>query len=86
MNVYKCERDGGYSGGVIIVAANNVNEAFDTYVRDKRFDWMHWTETDENGNLIVSEFYYPLVRWEAVPELTANCSEPKVLIEAGYTE
>lgn len=39
----------------------------------------------EKGNA-VTELYYPLEKWEIVPELVANCSEPKVICEAGYTE
>ena len=31
MKVFGCKRTGGYSGGLIIVAANNLNEAFETF-------------------------------------------------------
>ena len=40
MKVFGCKRSGGYSGGLIIVAANSLNEAFETFAKDDRYEWM----------------------------------------------
>lgn len=32
-----CQRQGGYSGGLAVVAANNAEEAFKTFFEDKNY-------------------------------------------------
>lgn len=72
MKVFGCKRSGGYSGGLIIVAANNLNEAFETFAKDYRYRWM--------TNI------YPKGDWFEIPELVANVDSPRIIIESGYTE
>ena len=72
MKVFGCKRNGGYSGGLIIVAANSLNEAFETFAKDYRYRWM--------TNI------YPRCDWFVITELTANVDTPRIIDEDGYTE
>ena len=83
MNVYKCERIGiADSRRVVIVAANSRTEAFEVCSKEMaRYD-----VCSEFGDTYYSGNFYPLADFGIMPELVANCDEPKVLIEAGYTE
>lgn len=81
MKVFGCYRQGGYSGGMILVAADSVEEAYDVYMKDENCDWMHAEIDDES---IYN--YYPLDEWQEFDKLIANYDEPQVICEAGYTE
>lgn len=72
MKVFGCKRTGGYSGGLIIAAANNLNEAFETFAENYRYRWM--------------TSVYPRSDWFEIPELTANVDTPRIIDEDGYTE
>ena len=91
MKVFGCKRIGGYSGGLIIVAANSLNEAFETFAKDDRYKWMiDWynfqiEEYTEDITIIDSE-YYPRDNWFEIQELVANVDSPRVISEGGYTE
>lgn len=91
MRVFGCKRTGGYSGGLIIVAANSLNEAFETFAKDERYEWMiDWfdfktNQVTEDVKKVDSE-YYPRDNWFNIPELVANVDSPRVLSEDGYTE
>ena len=89
MKVFMCERQGGYSGGLAIVAANSKEEAFKTFFEDKDYAWMKYDY--ENGEYI-TDFtkwcspFYPLEKWFECKILTANVDKPCVIMEGGYTE
>ncbi|SEA81062.1 hypothetical protein SAMN04487851_114117 [Prevotella sp. tc2-28] len=93
MKVFACKRQGSYSGGLILVAASTKEEAFYVFAHDKRFDWMidsrtpegSWVDVDAK-NAIVTSDYYPLEKWHEVECLTAQVSEPQVIIEDGHSE
>lgn len=82
MKVFGCRRYGGYSGGLILVAGNTLDEAYDAYRKDPNYSWMH-NDWDDNEQY---DYYYPKDRWEEFPELEAKCEKPKVIIEEGYSE
>ena len=93
MKVFACRRQGSYSGGVILVAANTVSEAFHIASKEPSIDWMfEWIDKDgfvsyegaEDATLV--SHYYPFADWFVMEELSINVTEPKVIIEGGYSE
>jgi hypothetical protein len=94
MKVFMCRRQGGYSGGLAVVAANSKEEAFKTFFEDKENDWMvsKWTHTDEYTEEYTDDStkwhsdYYPLDKWFECKKLTANVDKPCVIMEDGHTE
>lgn len=90
MKVYVCQRQGSYSGGLAIVAANNKEEAIRTFFEDSNYDWMvlkcdkKLKPTDDFTQW--SSIYYPIEKWYLCKELTANVDKPCVIMEGGYTE
>lgn len=81
MKVFVNYRDGGYSGGMILVAANSIEEAHKTFHADERYYYM-WTVFDD----YIYDSYYKADDWQLMPMLDANVDKPQVLAEAGYTE
>ena len=91
MKVFGCKRTGSYSGGLIIVAANSLNEAFETFAKDERYEWMiDWynfqIEEYTEDITIVDSDTYPRNEWFEIPELVANVDSPRIIREGGYTE
>lgn len=91
MKVFGCKRSGGYSGGLIIVAANSLDEAFEIFAKDDRYEWMtEWFDFDTGKIIeditIVDSDTYPRDNWFEMPELVANVDSPRIIIEGGYTE
>ena len=75
MKVWMCKRTddfGGFCGGLAVVAANDIEEAFKTFLLHEEYSW----KAD----------YYPFERWFECKELTANVDKPCVIMEDGYTE
>ena len=72
LDVFACKRSGGYSGGVIVVAANSIEEAIGTAVRD-------------GYNNEINQ-YYQYNDWERLNGVVAYFDKPKVLIEDGLSE
>lgn len=85
MKVFANYRDVGYSGGMILVAANSAEEAHKAFHDDKRFDYM-WTDWNWEEPPYVEDYYYTPDRWKEMPMLEAHVDAPQVLAEAGYTE
>ena len=93
MKVFACKRQGSYSGGLILVAAPTKEEAFSVFAHDREFDWMiqsydaegGYADVDDEGAIMSSD-YYPLEDWVEIECLSAQVSEPQVIVEGGYTE
>lgn len=81
MKVWINKRLYGYSGGMIIVAANSVEEALEVFHNDERFSYMY-TKL-EDGSYSEHE-YYP-GDWVEEPRLTFNGNKPCVIDECGYS-
>lgn len=81
MKVWINKRIGGYSGGMILVAANSAEEARRAFHDDPDFAhmWCRWGD-------YIDDDYYPSDGWEPMPLLDAKVKKPQVLAEAGYTE
>lgn len=91
MKVFMCKRQGGYSGGLSVVAANSVKEAFKTFFEDEDYDWMvDKYDVDTCGFTDDCtkwhSDYYPIDEWFECKVLTANVDKPCVIMEDGYTE
>lgn len=77
--------DGGYSGGMILVAANSAEEAHTVFHADERLGYM-WTYWSWEDPPYISDEYYKPDGWKLMPLLEANVDKPQVLAQAGYTE
>ncbi len=74
MKVYINKRSGdyGYTGGLIVVAANSPQEA-------------HGVMCDsERGDDYID--YYEAAGWQLLANVVANVEQPTILAEHGYTE
>lgn len=86
-----CQRQGGYSGGLAVVAANSVEQAFKTFFEDNDYDWMV-DKYDVDTYEYTDDFtkwrsdYYPIEKWFWCRTLTANVDKPCVIMEDGYSE
>lgn len=89
MKVFINKRNGGYSGGLAIVAANSAEEAHKTFC----FNHPIVAFFDAKDNYCSKEEavswscpYYEADGWKEVPYLTADVTEPCLIEEDGYTE
>lgn len=93
MKVFGAKRTGGYSGGVIMVAAHSLEEAIKVAATNEQtrwmFDWIDeegkWAYEGAPGARMVSD-YYPYENWQEFPQLEYLGNEPCVIIEDGHTE
>lgn len=82
-----------YGGGLILVAANTMEEAFLTAAMDDSvnytFDWVDddgiWCEPDGDINHCESSAY-PFEKWFETEHLSTDLTEPKVILEDSYYE
>lgn len=83
-----------YGGGLILVAANTKEDAYLTAAYDNEtsylFDWfddndVYNYEPDGNINHCISDTY-PFEKWYEVEHLSADLSEPQIIIEDHYSE
>lgn len=72
MKVYINKRSGGYSGGLIVVAANSPQEAHGVMC------------ASENGDTLALD--YKASDWQLLADIVANVEQPTILAEHGYTE
>lgn len=70
MKVFVNYRNGGYSGGMILVAANSAEEAHEAFHKDEQCRWMFTVWSDE---------YYYREGWKLMPMLEANVDKRKCL-------
>ena len=91
MKVFMCKRDGGYSGGLAVVAANTRDEAFEVFHSSKGYEYMADHSDIETGEYTedlsrCNSYYYRREDWFDVPILTADTIVPRLIEEGGYTE
>lgn len=93
MKVFCCKNQEFYGGGLMLVAANTVEEAFLTAVMDENFEcifnWRddngNWCNPDGNIDHCKSDTY-PFKSWFEVEHLSTNLTKSKVIIESHYSE
>lgn len=88
LKLFAAKRESDYSGGLIVVAANTIDEAYKTYI--------DWVESTNNVHLYERYDYmdgsvdvynkYPKDTWYEIPQIKVICDAPKVIDEDGYTE
>jgi hypothetical protein len=81
MKVWINKREGGYTGGMIIAAANSAEEAHKAFHDDERFSYMFYEYDGE-----VYDHYYQKDGWQEVECLNAKVRTPQIIDECGYTE
>lgn len=93
MKVFGCKSDMSYSGGLVLVAANNIEEAYITAAMDDNLSYLFYWEDDDcvwcepDGNIHhCSSDTYPLNKWFEVEHLSTDLTEPAVIIEDHYSE
>lgn len=82
MKVWINRRTGGYSGGLLLVAANSKQEAHEVFHQDKDLGYM-W---DAYCDGTVCDYYYKPENWKEVPNLWYAGVKPCIIAEDGYTE
>ena len=81
MKVWINKRYDGYSGGMIIVAANTAEEAHETLHDDSNYDYLYYKVDDD-----YKDYHYEIENWVEVPNLVYEGDKPCVIAEDGYTE
>jgi len=84
MKVFCCRNQYSYGGGLILVAANTKEEAFNTASVDKDTNYFFY-EIEYNTGIFISDTY-PLNMWFEVEHLSTDLTEPQVIIEDHYSE
>lgn len=82
MKVFVNKRNCGYSGGMILVAANSAEEAHKAFHADDDYSWMWY----ENYDGMEIDYYYQRNGWVEVEGLTCDTEIPCVIDEDGYAE
>jgi hypothetical protein len=93
MKVFGCTRQDEWSGGVILVAANNVNEAFSVAAKDDN-SFVYFLYYNRKGKIVddwhqaskIVSTMYPREKWIEYKSLTANVDTPQVILDEGYDE
>ena len=85
MKVWINYREGYYSGGILLVAANTAEEAHKAFHDDPKLKWA-WDIDDWTNPPCVEDSYYQPDGWKELPNVVANVNKPQVLAEGGYSE
>lgn len=91
MKVFINKRDALYSGGIIIVAANNVEKAqqvlLETFPDEvNMFDADGDVCFDKPECVSKEHWFYKSNNWTELPEVTASFEKPTFLAEEGHSE
>lgn len=81
MKVFLNKRKGLNSGGMLLVAANNPEEAHEVFHDDRELSHM-WNEWDG----VTTDYYYERKNWEELEGMDYDTTIPCVIDESGYTE
>ena len=82
MKVFCCKNQCSYGGGLILVAANTIEEAFSIASINEDTNWLFYKM--KSGELVSDT--YPINEWFEVEHLSTDLSEPQVIIEDHYSE
>lgn len=88
MRLFACKRQYSNSGGLVVVTANDIDEAFNTFVRwdmDNNAE-LHTGFDPRTGKPCITYSNYPRDKWYEIPGINTDATEPMVLAEDGYNE
>lgn len=93
MKVFGCEMQGGWAGGIVLVAANTKEQAFEVAARSPKCEWwFDWTGPDgyyakpgSEGAKVRSD-HYPIEKWHEFEHLSCDFTEPQVILEESHAE
>lgn len=87
MKVWMNKRQGDYTGGLLLVAANSAEEAHELCVNSKKMEYIYWVDyMSENGDKTPIDDCYKWDGWQEVPNLWYAGVKPCIIAEEGYTE
>ena len=84
MKVFGCEMQGVYAGGIILVAARSVDEAFEVASVNKVCSYLFYY-MDEDCTELISDSY-PKEKWHEFKHLSCDYGIPQVILEESYAE
>lgn len=85
LNLFACKRSVGYCGGLIVVAAHDIDEAYNLYKEYGKKECL--VSFYDNGEEVVEDYNeYPRQKWYPIRYITVECDLPRVIDEDGYTE
>lgn len=82
MKVFCCKNQESYGGGLILVVANTIEEAFSVASLDEDTHWSFYKK--ESGELVSD--CYPKNEWFEIEHLSTDLLKPQVIVEDHYTE
>lgn len=97
MKVFGCEMQGGYAGGVILVSANDVKQAYEVASTCDKCDFLfEWLRIDADGEehfakpfsegAVLRSYCYPFEKWHEFEHLSCDYTEPQVILEESHAE
>ena len=94
MKVYGCRMQGGYCGGIVLVAANNIREAYMIAAKHEKCGfWFYfcdedgcWIDQDANPDVLPSSDRYPFSQWQEYEHLSCDYTEPQLILEESHAE
>ena len=87
MKVFMNKRQGDYTGGLLLVAANSAQEAHELCVNSKKMWRIYWVDyMSENRDKTPIDDFYKWDGWEEIPNLWYDGVKPCIIAEEGYTE
>ena len=84
LNLFACKRSNEYSGGLIVVAAHDIDEAYKLYEK-YGFEKLLIEYYYINSELEITN-KYSRRGWYQIPDITVECDSPRVIDEDGYSE
>ena len=90
MKVFMNKRQGDYTGGLLLVAANSVQEAHELCLNSEDMEYVYWEDgydydTDKHFKMPAYNCY-DWEGWEEVPNLYYAGVKPCIIAEEGYNE
>ena len=91
MKVYINTREQSYSGGMVLVAANNISQAQELLIQTfpddvENYDSEGCIEFDEEYISYSENTYYKKENWRELKNVFADYDKPTFIYESGYSE
>lgn len=90
MKVFMNKRQGDYTGGLLLAAANSAEEAHELCLNSENMEYIYWEdgyeyETDKHFKMPAYNCY-KWDEWQEVPNLWYAGVKPCIIAEEGYNE